>query len=158
MVDINQILELVIRPALQITGLHSLSAERLMLFTGMVESGYTRIAQIKGPALGVFQVEPRTHEDIKKWLNRTDNRRLKESVLAASYMEILPDEKPLIWNMRYGCLIARILYYRYTEPLPDADDAENMSRYHFRYFNGNGLGKADKERNAGVYREMFGVK
>ncbi len=158
MVDLDQILELVIRPSLQITGLHSLAAERLMLFTGMVESGYKNIAQIKGPALGFWQTERRSHEDIKKWLCRTDNKRLKESVLAASYMDILPDEKPLIWNLRYGCLIARIIYYRYAEPLPEPDDAEKMGYYHFRYFNGNGLGKADKERNAGVYREMFGVK
>lgn len=155
MINTEQILRLIIRPALQITGLDSLSAERLILFTGMVESGYQNIAQISGPALGFWQVEPRTHADIKKWLCRPDNKRLKESILAASYMEILPDDGPVIWNMRYACLICRIVYYRYSEPLPKPDDYEGMARYHKRYY--NGLGKADPIKNQAVYREMFNV-
>ena len=61
----SQMLSLVIRPALEKLSLWSLSAEELVLGTAIVESGLTYLKQHgDGPALGLWQVEPATHDDL----------------------------------------------------------------------------------------------
>ena len=61
----SQTLALVIRPALEKLSLWSLSAEELVLGTAIVESGLTYLKQHgDGPALGLWQVEPATHDDL----------------------------------------------------------------------------------------------
>ena len=55
----------VIRPALTKINLWSRSAEELILGTAIVESGLTYLKQRgEGPALGLWQGEPATHEDL----------------------------------------------------------------------------------------------
>ena len=61
----SQAQSLVIRPALEKLSLRSLSAEELVLGTAIVESGLTYLKQHgDGPALGLWQVEPATHDDL----------------------------------------------------------------------------------------------
>ena len=61
----SQMLALVIRPALEKLSLWSLSAEELVLGTAIVESGLTYLKQHgDGPALGLWQVEPATHDEL----------------------------------------------------------------------------------------------
>ena len=61
----SQIRSLVIKPALTKINLWSRSAEELILGTAIVESGLTYLKQHgDGPALGLWQVEPATHEDL----------------------------------------------------------------------------------------------
>ena len=55
----------VIAPALDKIGLWSRSAEKLVLGTVIVESGLTWLRQWgDGPALGLWQVEPSTQNDL----------------------------------------------------------------------------------------------
>ena len=69
----NQLRELIITPALSKLQLYSKDAEELLIFTCAVESdGGTYLKQIKGPALGIYQMEPRTYNDI--WQNYMRNR------------------------------------------------------------------------------------
>ena len=59
------LLSMVIRPALTKINLWSSSAEELVLGTAIVESGLTYLKQHgDGPALGLWQIEPATHEDL----------------------------------------------------------------------------------------------
>ena len=61
----SQIRSLVIRPALSKINLWSPSAEELVLGTAIVESGLTYLRQWgDGPALGLWQVEPSTQNDL----------------------------------------------------------------------------------------------
>lgn len=155
---INEISQYIVRPALDLVGLYSDQALKLILFTGFVESGYIHLVQIGSPhngGLGFWQIERRTHIDVKKWLNNYANRPLKDRLLAACYLDILPEEDALIHNLRYACLISRLIYYRYSEPLPDAGDAKGMSLYHKKYYNGGDLGKADPVKNEEIYKKMF---
>ena len=64
---------MVIRPALTKINLWSRSAEELVLGTAIVESGLTYLKQRgEGPALGLWQIEPATHEDLyTNFLNST---------------------------------------------------------------------------------------
>ena len=64
----SEFLEQVIRPALQAIDLDSLAAEQLLLATALQESDLRNTVQMGGgPALGYFQMEPATHDDI--WAN-----------------------------------------------------------------------------------------
>ena len=63
--DVNQVRLYVVRPALQEIGLWSQVAENLVLGTAVTESRLKYLKQLgKGPALGIFQMEPFTHNDI----------------------------------------------------------------------------------------------
>tara|TARA_R100000656_G_scaffold123650_1_gene100467 strand:+ start:2220 stop:2684 length:465 start_codon:yes stop_codon:yes gene_type:complete len=61
--DEKQIKNLIIR-VLENINLHSEEAENLVFRTGMVESGYRYIRQLRGPARGFFQCEPWVSVDI----------------------------------------------------------------------------------------------
>ncbi|KAF0118141.1 MAG: hypothetical protein FD149_866 [Rhodospirillaceae bacterium] len=69
MCDSAHFVTTVIRPTLLHLGLHSPAAEALLLGTAIQESRLgTYLRQTGGgPALGVYQMEPATHEDI--WTN-----------------------------------------------------------------------------------------
>ena len=61
----GQMRSMVIRPSLKKLGLHSTSAEELVPGTVIIESGLTYLKQHgDGPALGLWQIEPPTHEDL----------------------------------------------------------------------------------------------
>lgn len=104
-------------------GLYSDAAASLVLGTAMHESHLIYLKQIGGgPALGLWQMEPTTHDDI--WNNflkfRTD--------LGDLVKRIAGDPKPsatlLIGNLWYACAMARLRYRRVPAALPDnAPDA-----------------------------------
>lgn len=55
---------LIVKPALEAIGLWSQEAEQLVLGTAIHESGLVYLKQINGPALGYWQMEPATHDDV----------------------------------------------------------------------------------------------
>ena len=89
----------VIRPALQIVDLWTKQAEVLLAATAYVETNGEFLKQegnVGDGGLGIYQIEPSTHLDLKKWLKSRKDTRLLNSVLAASYMSIIPlDDEPL---------------------------------------------------------------
>jgi hypothetical protein len=123
-----------IRPALVSIGLWSRAAEQLLLATAIQESRLFYRRQINGPALGFFQMEPRTHDDI--WTNFLAYR--KE---LASKVEALMDDGAdklgqLERNDRYAAAMARVHYYRYPDPIPELGDIEGMAELWKRRYNG----------------------
>ena len=62
----------IIRYVLKDLNMYSEDAENLVYRTGMSESNYKHLEQVKGPALGFFQVEPDTIND--GFYNRIDSR------------------------------------------------------------------------------------
>ena len=53
----------IIKYVLKDLNMYSEDAESLVYRTGMAESGYRHLAQVKGPAIGFFQEEPDTIND-----------------------------------------------------------------------------------------------
>jgi hypothetical protein len=65
MLSVSSIRTQVIYPALNKMGMWSEAAGELVLGTAIVESNLTYLKQHgEGPALGLWQVEPATHEDL----------------------------------------------------------------------------------------------
>jgi hypothetical protein len=111
----------------------------LMLGTAIQESGLSaRVQYGGGPALGLFQMEPNTHNDI--WNNFLKYR----SALAAAVQAFLagsPQASATLQNNdRYAAAMARVHYNRMgqivgKEPLPKAGDIPGMAAYWKAYYN-----------------------
>ncbi len=125
---------LVIRPSLDHMELWSQAAENLLWGTANYESNLMFLAQQSGgPALGLWQIEPATRRDLyDRWLSRRPHLREKLRALAAPVPKL---EKQLATNLLYACAIARLIYYRRPEPLPDADDIEGLAAYWKLHYN-----------------------
>lgn len=141
--DASQFRVEVVRPVLVHLGLHSAAAENLLIGTALHESGGLRwLRQLGGgPAFGVYQIEPSTHDDI--WRNYLRFRpRLNDRVARLAAKEPTRAEQ-LITNLAYATAIARIHYLRVAAALPDAGDLAGLARYWKRYFNtAKGAGRA----------------
>ena len=63
--DVKQFKDLIVEPVLHAMGMYSESAVNLLLMTVAHESRMGHyIAQVGGPALGVYQIEPTTARDV----------------------------------------------------------------------------------------------
>lgn len=138
--DAKQLLELVIRPTLKKLGLHSEAAEQLVIGTIWQESRGKYIKQLGGgPALGLAQMEPATHDDI--WCNYlayklTLASGITELVSMQSLDDdMLPDGNELMGNLNYAVAMCRVHYLRVKAPLPKAGDVEGMAAYWKQYYN-----------------------
>ena len=65
--NINQFEDLIIQPTLEELGYATPNAIQLVTATALAESRLFYIHQLGRPALGVFQMEPATHDDV--WNN-----------------------------------------------------------------------------------------
>lgn len=155
--------------------LYSKAAERLVLGTAIQESRLIHLRQLarrdgrRGPALGLFQIEPATHRDV--WENYVRYRDeidfflkqlipwhkgslqvLNEGPMGRPVVFGWPKDNLLVWNLAYACAIARLVYYRAPARLPAADDLEGLGAYWKRYYNTT-LGAGDDEEFVKAYVE-----
>ena len=130
----SQTLALVIRPALEKLSLWSLSAEELVLGTAIVESGLTYLKQHgDGPALGLWQVEPATHDDLyTNFLNYRPELGGKLIELRAAGLSL---DENLATNLMYGAAVCRLCYYRKPDALPEAGDIEGQASFWKEHYN-----------------------
>ncbi|MDW2184562.1 hypothetical protein R7Z80_01690 [Vibrio sp. 1733] len=130
--DAKQLTELVVRPTLKQLGLYSASAEQLVVGTIFVESRAKYLKQIgNGPALGIVQMEPATHDDI--WRNYLVYRaELKEKV---SQLVKEGTAQELITNLAYAVAMCRVHYLRVPKSLPSPGDIPALARYWKTYYN-----------------------
>ena len=130
----SQMLALVIRPALEKLSLWSLSAEELVLGTAIVESGLTYLKQHgDGPALGLWQVEPATHDDLyTNFLNYRPELGSKLMELRAAGLSL---DENLAANLMYGAAVCRLCYYRKPDALPAAGNIEGQASFWKQHYN-----------------------
>jgi len=135
MIDATQLRLDVVRPVLTATGLWSQAAENLVLGTAAQESACGKfVVQLKGgPARGIFQMEPRTLDDIyDNYLSYRDDLR---GSIDAWLIGAIDKAENLTVNLAYAALMCRVHYLRRAEPLPKADDVHGMAAYWKRYYN-----------------------
>lgn len=127
----DQLLQYVIRPTLARLGLGSPSAENLLLGTCAQESRMGNfLHQVNGPAKGIYQMEPATHDDL--WENYLKfNPDICRNVLLIGKC----DTDNLVTNLVYATAMARIQYLRAPEGLPAANDISGLARYWKKYYN-----------------------
>ncbi len=139
-IDKTQLKELIIEPVLGHLDLYSESAVQLLLGTAAAESNMgDYIKQVGGgPALGIYQMEPSTNQDVHdNYLSYRIGLKGKVNRLAFREDESLgmfqADE--MIGNLYYATAMARIHYLRVPEALPEADDLDGLAHYWKKYYN-----------------------
>lgn len=144
MLDAEQLRELIIKPTLRDLVMLSDEAVALLMFTCAVESdGGSYLKQIEGSALGIYQMEPETYNDI--WQNYISNKTFLYGIMVSNFDCMrMPSEDRLIYDLRFATAMARIHYRRISEKLPDANDVHSIWDYYKKYYN-TVEGKAKKE-------------
>lgn len=141
--NLKQMTEYVIDPALKAVDLYSPQASRLILLTGMVESRYEYVAQVGGPARSFWQVEPETASD------HFDNYLHWRVPLLDQVKALMLDgesiETNLALNMGFAVVMARLVYRRNKMALPMVDDLAGQAYMWKKVYN-TPLGAGTEEK------------
>jgi len=142
----DQLREMIIKPALQDLSMYSEGAVDLMMFTCAVESdGGTYFHQLNGPALGIYQMEPETYNDI--WQNYIKhNSRILMIMLSNFDCHGMPSEDRMVYDLRFATAMCRLHYSRHAEIIPN--NTEQIWEYYKKYYN--------TEKGAAVKTEALG--
>ncbi|MBF0447369.1 MAG: hypothetical protein HQL67_04125 [Magnetococcales bacterium] len=133
-IEVKQFKQYIIQPALALLDMKSPSAEALLLGTAAQESKMGHyIHQLGGgPALGVFQMESATFQDI--WQNYIRFRPAIASRLAHQW-PLQPEPEALVTDLLLAAVMCRLHYRRVFAPLPEANDVNGLAAYWKRYYN-----------------------
>lgn len=155
----KEIRDLIITPVLALAGWTDKSSNILIYGTGYVETAYSAIIQTGAPkdgGFGFFQMQPDDYADIIKWLGNEFNKFIVTNILDVCHYHDFPNDiDSLMHNIAYSILMCRIHYCRIKEPLPNPKDARGFAIYHKRYYNGGLLGKADVDKNTGIFERII---
>ena len=100
------------------------SAVNPLLGTAAQESRFgTYLRQVRGPAVGVFQMEPATFDWLKDRFTRNYRQLSRRSV------------EELEWDLSLAAVFARLRYRVVPSPLPNAGDVIALATYWKRYYN-----------------------
>lgn len=154
MINHKQLRELVIYPTLMQMNMYSKEAEELLIFTCAVESeGGYYLKQINGAALGIYQMEPATYNDI--WENYIKKEHsLWQSISLTFGLHRVPDESRLAVDLEFATLLCRLHYRRVQETLPLADNVDLIWQYYKQYYNTE-KGKAEKDKSILAYHNFI---
>lgn len=153
MLNCEQFRSHIINPVLSKLQVYSKNAEELLVFTCAAESdGGTYLAQIEGPAVGIYQMEPRTYTDI--WVNYIQyNLRLSTMLGIHFNCARIPEPERLMYDLNFATAMARLHYMRVKEALPDACDKNALWEYYKKYYNTE-KGNATKEKAITAYERF----
>lgn len=139
--------EYVIRPTLKFIGHYSEAAEELLMLTAAAESLMGKyLHQVGGPALGIYQMEPATHDDI--WENW-----LQYKAIADAVRQLGSEGRHLPGNLYYATAMARCHYLRVSEALPNPVNPDAIADYWKRHYN-TIKGAGDPAKAVKHYQEL----
>lgn len=124
-------------------GKWSQAAENIVVGTAAHESGgfkYRR--QVGGPALGLFQIEPVTHDSIRNEWHKTH-----PEIIDLLDKYLIPGHDAvdqLVDNDHYAAGICRLKYAGVKDPLPDAYDIPGLAAYYVKFYNAGGKATAQE--------------
>ncbi len=152
MINSIQFRNLVVRPTLKKIDLYSPYAEELLIMTMAHESnGGQYLKQVGGgPALGVYQMEKGTFNDLWRSLNDENSNLHKYAIkiLLACDLSHQPDAEDMEGNLYLATAMARVYYARVRNPIPT--NLDDMSLYAKKYWNTE-YGKATAEDYLSAY-------
>ena len=152
MIHLPHFIEYVIQPVLDHLDAGGRNVEELLLGTAIQESRLEYLNQLGGgPAVGVFQMEPATHNDI--WENYLKYKPgLSGLVKSWSLSPDTPTATEMRGNMYYAAAMCRVHYRRVPSALPAAGDLEGQATYWKDHYNTH-LGAGTVEEYIEHYQE-----
>jgi len=153
MMNIKQLAEHVVRPVLLDLNMWSDSAEVLVIGTGIAESNNRELHQIGGPAIGFWQMEPTTHDDIWETYLKYRQETARDVAQWACKNQPL-NANQMHGNLYYAVAMCRLKYKRDKARLPSCHDHEEMANYHKRVYNSQ-LGAANPKRTKHDFAHVF---
>ena len=133
--------------------LHSPDAVELLMLTAAQESRCgDYIRQTSGPAIGVFQMEPATYNDMWHRVIPKDDG-LQTKILKAVGLTSIPPAERMEWDLKLAIIMARVKYKSIPAALPAANDLNGMAAYYKRYYNTE-LGAATVEEAMAAYKKL----
>ncbi len=132
----SELQHLVIRPTLKYLGDYSLAAQTLLLATAAMESelGFHLKSEHKR-GLGVYQISPRSHQNIwDQYLAKDPDMASKVRGLASQHDFLTQPHLELTTNLKYATAIAWMIYKRKAKALPAANDILAMAKFWRRHF------------------------
>lgn len=153
MLNCKQFQEYIVKPTLDKLVMNSDAAVELLLFTCAVESvGGSYLKQIKGPALGIYQMEPATYNDIwQNFIKGNQNLLLQFGLHFNAYQ--MPPEERLIYDLEFATAMARVHYKRVPKPLPDPAIPNDIWEYYKKYYN-TAKGSAERGADLALYEKF----
>ncbi len=141
----KQLTELVIMPTLKEIP-KGYSPEAVMAIQMIIAHESSKgeyIAQKIGPALGIIQMKPLTHEDVWRHGDSIQkNAELLRIAPRSAGMRNPPSPKRLIYDLRYCVFMARQKLFMVPGVLPS--DEFEMAQYLKKHWNGDGKATATK--------------
>lgn len=123
---------------------YSDEAVELLMLTAAQESQLgTYLKQVKGPARGVFQIEPTTEIDMWRTLATDHFKLLRKKISELRSPMELKDATNMELNLGYQIAMARFYYFRIPASLP-SPEPEELAKYWKRFYN-TYLGKGTVE-------------
>ena len=111
--------------------MYSENSVKLILSTGYAESGYRALEQTKGPAVGFFQIEPNTIDDV------LDNYVKYRPHLMNSLIDLglIQGEEhfSVMSNIALQVAFCRLCYRRVPNAIPN--NIEDMAKYWKKHYN-----------------------
>ena len=152
---LREVIEMVLTELADKAGRPSLksdSAVELLMLTAAQESHAGKyLKQINGPALGIFQIEPATAEDLFDNFLRYHDDLLDAQITFAQIINKYNWRSNMMGNLPYQIVLARLQYFRFAEALPSKNDIAGMAQYYKTYWNTH-EGKATVEEAIENYR------
>tara|TARA_B100000809_G_C15009910_1_gene484579 strand:- start:536 stop:991 length:456 start_codon:yes stop_codon:yes gene_type:complete len=140
----------IIKFTLEHLDMYSEDAASLVYRTGMAESSYKHLRQVKGPAIGFFQVEPATIIDTVS--NYVDYRPELRTKLWSLGWDDTKYEQRVLSSIALQAAFCRLKYRRDSKPLPKADDVMGQAKYWKRIYNSeHGKGTVEHFMRANGY-------
>ncbi len=150
---VKEFRDIIINPTLRKMGLYSPAASNLLLGTAVQESRLNHLKQMNnGPAIGVYQMEPATFNDIwHRYLRNRDDHLLAR---VDQFRGAMGEQFALRFNFPFATALARIKYFMDPKPLPDPECVGQLARYWKRVFN-TPKGKGTEEEFIRNYTEYI---
>lgn len=146
--DVKHLLEMVVRPALREmdhapSTVYGGAAEQLVVTTAAKESNLRWLRQLSGPAVGLWQMEPFTFNDIRDRFIKTQP--YMWNAFGRCSIALRPEAGELAYNLKLAALCCRIKYLMSSHPLPERGDIAGMAQMWKSVYNTElGAGKPEE--------------
>ncbi len=136
--------------------MYSEDAEELIIATlGQETLGGRYVRQIKGPALGIYQMEPMTYDSLWAHYISQDEALARRILNGCQYLQRPPSEH-LVHNLKLATMMTRIFYRQIRDPLPKKEDIDGIWDYYKSWYNTK-LGRATKDEFIKNYVKFVGI-